>query len=183
MSLLGRVVRKLEGDSCAVALIGGVAAAFHGVMRATKDADLLCPDDSILREERWKDLRQEGIAVDVRAGSIDDPLRGVVRIYKPHEAVDVVVGRPRWHDDVVRRARRHVVAGEEIPVVDAADLVLLKLDSAGTLDLFDARVLMRGPEGARIRRDVETRLPSLPSRLTETWDALQAEESRDGSRT
>lgn len=130
MKLLARVVSKLEGIGVPCALIGGVALAFHGIDRATEDLDLLATEPSILESPLWDDLRSEGIDVAVRKGDADDSLPGVVRIHST-EVIDVVVPRGRWQDEVLARRLVRVILGERIPVVDAPDLILLKIDAGG----------------------------------------------------
>jgi nucleotidyltransferase AbiEii toxin of type IV toxin-antitoxin system len=173
MTLLGRTVRRLAEMSSPTALIGGVALAVHGITRHTEDADLLSADGRVLSDAFWEILRKEGVRVEVRRGDFDDPLRGVVRLTADGEkAVDVVVGRSSWHEQVLSRRRILQVAGEDLPVVDPADLVLLKLEAGGPQDLLDVRLLLAGPEGKPMRADVETRLSSLPASLRATWAAL-----------
>ncbi|HSB63571.1 MAG TPA: nucleotidyl transferase AbiEii/AbiGii toxin family protein [Thermoanaerobaculia bacterium] len=173
MTLLGRTVRRLAEMSSPTALIGGVALAVHGITRHTEDADLLSTDGRVLSDAFWEILRNEGTKVEVRRGDFDDPLRGVVRLTAEGEkTVDVVVGRSAWHEQALSRRRVLHVAGEDLPVVDPADLVLLKLEAGGPQDLLDIRLLLAGPEGNAIRADVEARLPSLPSSLQATWVAL-----------
>ncbi|HEY3348809.1 MAG TPA: DUF6036 family nucleotidyltransferase [Thermoanaerobaculia bacterium] len=145
MTLLGRTVRHLSDEASPAALIGGVALAVHGITRYTEDADLLSADGRILSDAFWEVLRMEGAHVVVQRGNFDDPLRGVVRLSK---------------------------AGEDLPVVDPADLVLLKLEAGGPQDILDVRLLLGGPEGEAIRADMEARLPTLPSSLRESWAAL-----------
>jgi hypothetical protein len=172
MTLLARVVRKLNDASIPSALIGGVALAVHGIGRATQDADLLTVDPDTLRDGFWEDLRREGVIVVVTRGDMEDPLRGVVRIRESAEIVDVVVGKSPWHQDVLRRRSTLPLLDEQLPVVDAADLVLLKLDAGGPQDLLDVRLLLRGPEGEGIRRTLATRLEGLPASLREALQAL-----------
>ena len=173
MTLLGRTVRHLAEASSPAALIGGVALAVHGVTRYTEDADLLSVDPAILEDSFWEILRKQGTRVEVRRGDFDDPLLGVVRLTEAGEKpVDVVVGRSSWHPEVLSRRRRLHVGGEDLPVADAADLVLLKLEAAGPQDLLDIRLLLAGPEGAGIRADVEARLEDLPFPLKKAWSAL-----------
>lgn len=173
MTLLGRTVRRLAEMSSPTALIGGVALAVHGITRHTEDADLLSTDGRALSDAFWEILRIEGTKVEVRRGDFDDPLRGVVRLTADGEkTVDVVVGRSAWHEQALSRRRILHVGGEELPVVDPADLVLLKLEAGGPQDLLDARLLLAGPEGKAIRADVETRLSSLPASLRAAWAAL-----------
>jgi hypothetical protein len=174
MTLLGRTVRRLDEASSPTALIGGLALAVHGITRYTEDADLLSVDGRVLKDPFWEILRMEGIHVEVRRGDHDDPLRGVVRLSSEGErTVDVVVGRSAWHEDALSRRRVLHVAGEDLPVVDPADLVLLKLEAAGPQDLLDVRLLFAGPEGEAIITQVEARLPKLPASLRTSWTTLQ----------
>jgi hypothetical protein len=129
-------------------------------------------DPDTLRDGFWEDLRREGAIVAVTRGEVEDPLRGVVRIRESAEIVDVVVGKSPWHRDVLRRRSTLPLLGEQLPVVDAADLVLLELDAGGEQDLLDARLLLRGPEGEGIRRTLATRLEGLPASLREALEAL-----------
>jgi hypothetical protein len=173
MTLLGRAVRRLADASSPAALIGGVALAVHGITRYTEDADLLSADTRVLTDAFWEILRKQGVRVEVRQGDVDDPLRGVVRLSAEGEKpVDVVVGRSTWHEEVLARRRTLHVSGEDLPVVDPADLLLLKLEAAGPQDLLDARLLIAGPEGQSIRALVEARLPRLPSSLQKSWESL-----------
>lgn len=173
MTLLGRTVRLLAEASSPTALIGGVALAVHGITRYTDDADLLSADERILSDAFWEILRRQGALVEIRRGDSEDPLRGVVRLSAAGEKpVDVVVGRSAWHEQVLSRRRTLHVAGEDLPVVDPADLVLLKLEAGGPQDILDVRLLLAGPEGEAIQADVEARLPALPPSLRESWAAL-----------
>jgi hypothetical protein len=173
MTLLGLTVRRLADASSPTALIGGVALAVHGITRYTQDADLLSADGRVLADAFWEVLRKEGARVEVRRGDDDDPLRGVVRLTADGERpVDVVVGRSAWHEQVLSRRRILRVAGEDLPVVDPADLVLLKLEAGGPQDLLDVRLLLAGPEGEAIRVDVETRIASLAPAMRAAWEAL-----------
>jgi hypothetical protein len=166
VKLLARVVSKLEQMGVPCALIGGVALAFHGIDRATEDTDLLATEPSILSSSLWEDLRSEGIIVGVTEGDHDDPLRGVVRI-ESAELIDIVVPRGRWQDDVLARRLDRVILGERIPVVDAADLILLKIDAGGLIDLIDVELLIR--HDPSLRGIVETRLEQLPRRMKVAW--------------
>ncbi len=173
MTLLGLTVRRLADASSPTALIGGLALAVHGITRYTQDADLLSADGRVLVDAFWEVLRKEGARVEVRRGDYDDPIRGVVRLTADGErSVDVVVGRSAWHEQVLSRRRILRVAGEDLPVVDPADLVLLKLEAGGPQDLLDVRLLLAGPEGEAIRVDVETRIASLAPQMRAAWAAL-----------
>lgn len=170
MKLLARVVSKLEQMGMPCAMIGGVALAFHGIDRSTEDIDLLVTDPAILDTSVWEDLRSEGIGIGVTNGDADDPLRGVVRIDST-EVIDIVVPRGRWQDDVLARRLERVILGERIPVVDAADLILLKVDAGELIDLIDVELLIR--HDPSLRAIVETRLEQLPRRMKAAWQEFR----------
>jgi hypothetical protein len=175
MTLLKEVVDEAVTRS-PVALIGGLALAAHGVLRATRDADLLGTNLEFLREETWATLAERGVAVTVRRGDSEDPLLGVVRFRRePEPDIDLVVGRERWLDDVLSRRVSLELEGESIPVVDAADLVLLKIDAGGPIDLVDVRLLLLGPDGDRLRRDAGERAARTTPRVREGLAALVAD--------
>ena len=177
MSLLRRVFEVVEGRSLPVALIGGVALAAHGIVRATKDADLLATDTGLLDATVWEPLEAENVTVSVNRGDAEDPLAGVVRFRRDTEApVDLVLGRERWLDGVLARRQPVELSGEPLQVVTAADLVLLKLDAGGPIDLIDARLLLSGPEGPQLRKTVEARALDLPRRLQEALKKLLSAE-------
>lgn len=175
MTLLKTVLDEAETRG-PVVLIGGLALAAHGVLRATRDADVLGTAPEFLRKETWASLEKQGVAVTVRRGDVEDPLLGVVRFHRePDPHVDLVVGRERWLDGVLSRRARMTLTGESIPVVSAADLVLLKLDAGGPIDLIDVRLLLAGPDAPAIRRELETRRGDLPRRFEKPLKDLLSE--------
>ncbi|MGE5347283.1 MAG: hypothetical protein ACM3JH_15120 [Acidithiobacillales bacterium] len=172
--LLARVLDLLEGRGARPALIGGMALAAYGVGRATQDFDILVLDTSLLAEESWAALRESGAAVDVRRGDALDPLAGVIRVSKSGEAaVDVIVGKRSWQVEILDRRQTLRLQDLALPVVEAADLVLLKLDAGGPQDHLDVRLLLHGPAGAALRTEVERRLASLPAPLRDAWLTLE----------
>lgn len=162
-----RVIAYLEERGIASAVIGGVALASYGIARATLDVDLLASDRGVLRDSFWTDL---GARVETRPGDDDDPLEGVARIEVDGEVVDVVLVKGAWVRGVLDRRRVDRREGFEAPVVDPADLVLLKLVGGGPQDRVDVELLLRhAPE---IRATVESRLAPLPTEARELWARL-----------
>lgn len=171
MTLLARVVSLLDTQHVPHALIGAAALATVGVARSTYDIDLLTTDDRVLAAGFWDPLAAEGIGVECRRGDHEDPLAGVARIEQPGERpIDVIVGRHSWQTRAVERARR-LPAGP--PVVQAGDLVLLKLYAGGAQDLWDVRELLALPEAAALAADVERDLVSLPAGMQRLWASLR----------
>ncbi len=167
MSLLTTVSTLLRSRDIPHALIGAAALATHGVSRATLDQDLLVIDRAVLGRGFWADQQTE-VIVDIRHGDDEDPLAGVVRIRASGERdIDIVVGKHLWQADVLRRA----VAGPEddAPVVQAADLVLLKLFAGGSQDRWDIEQLLALDTRGAVRELVDTDVPQLPSDARELW--------------
>ena len=154
----------------AFAVVGAGALAVHGVVRATGDIDLLALDTGCLNDSTWAGLRDDGYDVDIRRGDADDPLAGVVRVRSGDgEQVDVLVGRSAWQAGVLERAVSHTVADARVPVASRADLVLLKLYAGGPQDAWDVAALLAEDEGSTVAREVEQRLPALPTECRAFW--------------
>lgn len=167
MTLGERVIAALEERGIAHAIIGATALAAAGVARSTLDLDLLTLDSRLLDPKHWNDLRAAGADVDVRRGDSDDPLAGVVRISMADERpVDIILGRYAWQGRAVERAVR-LPDGRRL--VQARDLVLLKLYAGGTQDLWDVRQLLAAVDHRSLVADVEQDLGDLPAGARELW--------------
>jgi hypothetical protein len=174
MSLLDRVREFLEQQGISYALVGAAALAARGVARSTLDIDLLTTDTRALNDGLWTDLRAAGASIDVRRGDADDPLAGVVRVDLPADRpVDLIVGRHAWQARAVERAER---MSDGLPVVDARDLILLKLYAGGTQDLWDIRELLRLPGRKGLVNAVAADLVTLPVAMRDLWVSAQAGE-------
>lgn len=170
MNAAARVIRHLEEQGVAAALIGGLALGAHGIARATLDADILVADQAVLDPGFWTASPALG-AAEIRRGDAEDPLLGVVRFAAADEPVDVIVGRGTWIAALLQRRMRIEAGGHSLPVVDQADLVLLKLFAAGPQDLLDVRLLLEADQGD-LRRTIEQRLPSAPATVGTAWRRL-----------
>jgi hypothetical protein len=78
-------------------------------------------------------------------------------------------GSDKFERRMTLRVRRSIV-----PVVDRADLVLLKLFAAGPQDLLDVRLLLAADETGELHQTVEARLPGAPPVLRRQWRRLGA---------
>lgn len=170
MTLKSRVMAALRGAGVPCCLIGAGALAVHGVTRATFDFDLLVLDSSCLRPDFWASLEGEGVSVEVRKGDLTDPLAGVVRFKLAGEGhVDVVVGKFQWQRRILDRAVLRPVAEANLPVVRAADLILLKLFAGGAQDAWDIQQLLEGEDRDELIAEVEKLLPDLPVQAAKLW--------------
>ncbi len=169
MSLLGDVAGFLESRGTPSALIGGAALAVHGVARATLDADLLVADARVFEAGFWK-RGPVASPPEIRRGEPGDPIEGLLRFELEEESLDVMSLRGAWAAPMLERRIWIELEGQRVPVVVAADLVLLKLVAGGPQDLHDTRLLLAGrPE---IRPDVEARLSALPAEARAAWAGL-----------
>ena len=170
MTLNEQVLAALRAADISYALIGAGALTVHGVARATIDSDLLVLDSSCLRREFWIDLESHGVSVDVRKGDPTDPLAGVVRFEAPGELdVDVVVGKFKWQRGVLERAILRTTQEGDVPVVRAADLILLKLFAGGPQDAWDIQQLLDGTDRNELIAEVEKLLPELSADAAKLW--------------
>jgi len=149
--------------------------AVHCAPRGTRDVDLLAVATECLNPETWQPLETQGIAVDVRRGGADDPLAGVVRFSSTDvDPLDLIVGRAPWQEAMLARAREAVVSGVAVPVVTAADLIVLKLYAGGPQDAWDIEQLLAaaGDRGALVA-DVDGRVGPLSPRSMELWQRIR----------
>jgi hypothetical protein len=174
LSLLARVSALLGRRGIEHAVIGAAALAVHGVPRATADLDILVVGTDCLDDSTWEELRGSGIQVETRWGDATDPLAGVVRVTAEGEsAIDVIVGRYEWQRDLLRRSRLAQMGDASVSVVEAADLVLLKLFAGGPQDAWDVDQLLDVDDA--IAQRVEARLPDLPPECGALWARIRAQ--------
>lgn len=174
MSLLDPVVAVLRSHGIPFALVGASALAAHGVLRSTVDQDLFVMDSICLEPSLWQSLRDQGLAVEIQRGDIFDPLAGVVRFKRSGERpLDVVVGKYTWQREVLDRASVPQGAPETaIPLVRAADLILLKLYAGGPQDAWDIQQLLAGENRETLIAEVNRELPRLTSESAALWKKI-----------
>ena len=167
------VVGVFESVGASYALIGAHAMAARGYPRSTVDVDFLTTDRRVLDAATWHAIIRAGGTVDPRRGDHDDPLAGVVHIVLADGSdVDVVIGKWKWEHEIVERAQRMFVAGVEIPVARASDLILLKLAAGGYLDQRDAAALLAVGDRAELVREVEARVADVRPDIRSAWREL-----------
>jgi len=123
-AILIEIHGALRGESVDHALIGGLALAAHGAARATVELDLLADGarsqdvDSILRERGYECLQHTEHVANYASR---DPVRG---------RIDFLFARHERGKAILARAAGKRVLGESIRVVDASDLIGLKVQSS-----------------------------------------------------
>jgi len=176
LSLLEAVVAVLRERGVPHAVIGATALAFHGAPRSTGDLDLFAVHASCLDRDTWRPVVEGGYTAAVRPGDESDPLAGVVRFEGSGEApVDLVLGRRSWQVEILARAEPQMLLGVLVPVVRAADLILLKLYAGGPQDRWDIVQLLSTEERAGLVAEVQVALPQLPDDCRLLWERILAE--------
>lgn len=167
------MVRFFEAHQIAYALIGGQAVVVRGYLRATLDYDFLAADNRLLNEAIWQDLRAAE-TVEVRKGDFEDPLAGVVRITFSDGVADVVIAKRRWQQAILERAEVLAIDSVDLLVARTSDLILLKLDAGGFLDLQDVAVLLSTSNRDELINEVQARVEDLDRRAQQEWRRVLA---------
>lgn len=174
--LIAELAHSLESEGTPYALIGAAAMLVHNAPRLSLDFDLLVVESDLLRAD-WKARLSRGVNVEVRRGDADDPLAGVISFSRPGETdVDLVIGRWKWQEQAIARARTASLHEVALPIISAADLVILKIDAGGYRDRTDADLLLER-NGERLVHEVRELLPSLPEPLRTDCERFLAERS------
>jgi hypothetical protein len=121
------------------ALIGALAVAAHGYVRATDDIDFL---SSVAAKEVQASLGRGGITARIRRG---DAFEGDIAsvVYGEHAGISFEVISPPVPIDWKRTIALEVEPGFLLRVVDLDTLVGLKVRAAGPQDLIDVVHLVR----------------------------------------
>jgi hypothetical protein len=137
------------------ALIGGLAVAAWGVVRATQDIDLLADSnpsplkntDFQGRLERF--LERRGYRAEWRVGEIDDPIPLLLRLEMPRPGArvraDILWAHKQWHREALARTIRLTLLRTEVVILHPEDLILLKLGVGGPQDLLDVEGIISNP--------------------------------------
>jgi hypothetical protein len=137
--LLQDVVEILKSHSIEYAVVGALAGAAHGVIRATTDADavvrLAAVEASLLRDA----LASVGLDVSLTRGGIDDPIAAVIKVQdKFGNRVELLFGIKGLDAGVFARAADYTINGEKLRFVSCEDYVAMKFGAGSPLDLRDA---------------------------------------------
>jgi hypothetical protein len=150
MKFLGELKEWLETTNRRFALVGAIAMAVHGYVRATDDFDFAIatsnPDPFFDSLEDWL---SEGFRMTRSASAADDPLGGVATIFGAETAVIQFVNFVNPHTlrnspgvEAIKAATPEPsLAG--IPVAQPEHLLALKLYAGSGVDMIDAVELVK----------------------------------------
>lgn len=141
MSGFGALLADLNGAGVRYVVVGGIAVIRHGVIRATKDVDVVVAldDDTGGRVagliESWGATRPDGSPESRVLPSVGWPLH----LRTPHGLVDLLAEHapPLDLGGMLSRADERVVDGTPAPICSLADLVATKRHASRPTDLED----------------------------------------------
>ena len=143
---LQKVVTALDRLGVPHALIGGLAVAARGAVRATQDVDLVVALPVQEAPSLERSLRDSGFQATFYQAAADDPIAGVLRLAIPVAGTeikcDVLFASREWQTRAVRNATSVDLGSFVVKVAKPADLFLLKLYAGGPQDLIDAAQLL-----------------------------------------
>ncbi len=157
--LLLDVVRILLVKNISHAVIGALAAAVHGEVRGTTDADVVL---SIVLKQ-LNALRNVFEAADfkteIRLGEDEDPITAMLILRDGYEnTVELLVGLRGLDPNAFNRTIEVPFQGEILRIIGREDFIAMKCYAGGPQDIADARAALN-------RRDITTDLDLL-RRLT-----------------
>ena len=141
MSGFGALLSDLNGAGVRYVIVGGIAVIRHGVVRATKDLDVVVGLDAATEEvlgplmTAWEATRPDGSPEDRRLPSKGWPLH----LRTVHGLIDVLAeqGPPLDLAGLLARSDVRRVDGVDAPICSLSDLVVMKRQAGRSTDLED----------------------------------------------
>lgn len=141
MSAFGALLSDLNGEGVRYVIVGGIAVIRHGVVRATRDLDVVVGSDAATEAAlgrlmtKWGATRPDGSPEDRRLPSTGWPLH----LRTVHGLVDLLAEQSPPLDlaGLAARADTRRVDGVDAPICSLEDLVFMKRQSGRSTDLED----------------------------------------------
>jgi predicted nucleotidyltransferase len=141
--LMADVADLLAEQGVRYAVIGAMAAAVHGVVRASLDADAVVALQVREAQALRQSLVEEGYEAALRTGDVDDPIPGLLEIKDSHgNRVDLLLGLRGMDPELMSRTRQVRLAETILEIVGREDFIAMKAFAGGPVDLADARAVI-----------------------------------------
>jgi len=137
--LLLDVIDLLNKHNISYAVIGAFAASFHGLVRASLDADAaISARTPKITDGLCRDLRESGLDVQRRTGGPGDPIAGVINIQdRFHNRVDLLSGIRGVGQETFDRSVETQFMGSSIKIASLEDFIAMKIFAGGPKDIQD----------------------------------------------
>lgn len=151
--LLLDVVRVLAKEQVDYAVVGALAAAVHGAIRATTDADALISVALSRLGQLEKAFRKAAFTSELRRGDSEDPIPAMLILSDRHgNRVDLLAGLSGLDPEAFSRLIDVPFQDTILRVIGREDFIAMKCFAGGPQDVADAREALRA-QGAQI--DIE----------------------------
>jgi hypothetical protein len=138
--LLLDAVAVLTSEKVDYAVIGAMAAAIYGAVRASIDADAVLSLSPQKQYDLERTFRAAGFQTELRLGDADDPIPAVLQLTDRFEnCVDLLVGLRGLDPDAFARAVEIQFQGVALRVIGREDFVAMKVFAGGPQDMSDAK--------------------------------------------
>jgi len=141
--LMADVAELLAKQGVRYAVIGAMAAAVHGVVRASLDADAVVALQVREAQTLRQSLVEEGYEAVIRTGDVDDPIPALLEVHDSHgNRVDLLIGLRGMDPELLTRTRQVRVSDATLEIVGREDFIAMKAFAGGPVDLADARAVI-----------------------------------------
>ena len=140
-------------------VVGALAAAVYGSIRATTDADALVSVGSAKLKQLQGALKRAGLGTELRQGDDQDPIRALLAVTDKHRnRVDILAGLRGLDTNAFSRAIEVPLQGSSLRVVGREDFIAMKCFAGSQKDIADARDVLKAPAKKPVDIDLVRRL-------------------------
>lgn len=137
------VADVLENHGVGYAVVGAMAAAVHGMVRASLDADAVVMLQVREAAGLRRSLDDAGLSAVLRMGGHDDPIPALLEVQDTYgNRVDLLVGLRGLDPQALSRTRQVAFADSTLRVIGREDFIAMKAYAGGPQDLADARAVI-----------------------------------------
>lgn len=137
--LLLDVVSLLDKQGIKYGVVGALAGAMHGAIRATTDADALISVSPSKLAGLRNLFRKAGFTAVLRRGDADDPIPAMLAISDEFgNRVDLLGGLRGLDPEAFNRTRAVPFSGTTLRIIGREDFIAMKCFAGGPLDVVDA---------------------------------------------
>jgi hypothetical protein len=143
------VADALTARQIKYAIIGAMAAAVHGAVRASTEADAIVAVPIAEAQHLRGELAALGHMAQLRMGGTEDPVAAILAVQDSFgNRVDLLMG-PRGMDPGLNaRASPVQFSGESLQVVGPEDFIAMKVFAGVPQDISDARLSIAANSGS-----------------------------------
>ncbi len=140
------VAALLADEDIEYSVIGALAAAVHGSIRATTDADVLLSVSATRLARLQRVFKKAGFTTDLRHGDADDPIAALAVTDKHGNRVDLLAGLRGLDSAAFSRSITVPFLGSSLRVIGREDFIAMKCFAGAPQDIDDARQALKSAD-------------------------------------